>query len=84
MKHKPFNQHFWITLAAVLFTGGLMLGKAHSLNVALDAQNASLAAQASVALQRTELRHIDIEVRELLDETLEDDFSEVDVLFEDL
>ena len=84
MKHKPFNQHFWITLAVVLFTGGLMLGKAHSLNEALDIQNASLAAQASAALQRVELQHIDIEVRELLGETLEDDFSEVDVLFEDL
>lgn len=84
MTYRPFNRNFWLTLVAVAFTGGLLLGGAYALNDRLDAQGADLAAGTAAALEHVELRHINVEVQSLLQETLEDDFSEVDDLLEDL
>ena len=84
MEHKPFNRHYWYVLVAIVFVGGLMLGRAYSIGDDFDAQGAAEAAGTAAAMQHIELRHIDVEVQQLLRETLEDDFTEVDELLEEL
>lgn len=84
MEYQPYNRSFWLTLVVVVFSGGLLLGGAYALNDRLDAQGAEMAVGSAAALQHIELRHINVEVQQLLQETLEDDFSEIDELLDEL
>ena len=83
MTHKPFNKHFWLTLIAIIFAGGLVYGQAVGLNDSLD----GAAAVSSVTVftpERIEIRHIGIEIERLLDDSMQEDFSEVDEALEEL
>jgi hypothetical protein len=78
MTHKPFNKHFWLTLIAIIFAGGLIYGQAVGLNDALDQGAASVANAVVFSPERIELNHIGVELETLLEEPAEDEFIEVD------
>lgn len=82
--HLPFNRYFWLALVGMMFAGGMLYGRAVNLNRTLDEQAASVASSAVVTDEQVEMRHIDIELRMLIEEPLEDDFTEIDDALADL
>jgi hypothetical protein len=78
MTPKPFNKHFWIALAVIIFSGGLLYGQVVGLNDALDQGAATVANSIMFTPERIEFRHIDSELKALIEEPIENDFDEVD------
>lgn len=83
MTHKPFNRHFWLTLIAIIFAGGLIYGQAVGLNDTLDG-TATVSSMTVFTPERIEMRHISTEIERLIEEPVEDDFTEIDEALEQL
>ena len=62
----------------------MVYGQAVSLNRTLDAYAGAMAASSVITDEQVEMRHIEFEVRMLIQEPLEDDFSEIDDALADL
>lgn len=84
MTRTPFNLNFWLTLIAVIFAGGLVYGQAAGLNSELDKDAAALASWTAFSPERIQLRRIDLDVQNLVQEPWGADFTEVDGALEEL
>ena len=82
--HLPFNRNFWLVIVGIVFAGGMVYGQAVSLNRTLDDYAGAMAASSVVTDEQVETRHIEFEVRMLIEVPLEDDFSEIDDALADL
>jgi hypothetical protein len=84
MPHLPFNRNFWLVLAATMFAGGLLFGRAAGLNDALNVASATLGTQGRFLQERTAMRQIDAELIQLDIPPSDEDFGEVDAALREL